>query len=47
MKNSSNIRIDRIAQEFGFPAFKSKFDGLISEDHINGQKVTLIKPQTL
>jgi PTH1 family peptidyl-tRNA hydrolase len=48
-KNRHNVgfmAVDRIAQDYNFPSFKSKFDGLISEGRIDGQKVALIKPQT-
>lgn len=38
--------IDRIAADYGFPAFRSKFQGLMSEGTIAGQKVALLKPQT-
>lgn len=48
-KNRHNIgfmAIDQIADEYGFPAFRSKFQGELSEKNINGSKVILLKPQT-
>lgn len=48
-KNRHNVgfmTVDRIAQEYNFPAYKSKFDGLVTEGRIDGQKVAIIKPQT-
>ncbi len=48
-KNRHNVgfmAVDRIAQENGFPAYKTKFEGLIAEGRIDGQKVAIIKPQT-
>lgn len=38
--------IDMIAKENNFPTFKEKFQGLLSEKIINGEKVILLKPQT-
>lgn len=38
--------IDRFAKENSFSEFKDKFQGLISEKNINGEKVLLLKPQT-
>lgn len=48
-KNRHNVgfmAVDGIAQSYGFPAYKSKFDGLVAEGRIDGQKVAIIKPQT-
>lgn len=48
-KNRHNVgfmAVDRMAQENAFPAYKSKFEGLIAEGRIDGQKVAIIKPQT-
>ena len=44
--NIGFMAIDRIADEYAFPAFRAKFDGHLSEGRINGQKVALLKPQT-
>ncbi|MBL0318886.1 MAG: aminoacyl-tRNA hydrolase [Alphaproteobacteria bacterium] len=38
--------MDRVASEYGFPAFKEKFQGLFSEGMVAGQKVYLLKPLT-
>lgn len=48
-KNRHNIgfmTVDRIADDFQFPAFRSKFQGLVSEKNIENQKVILLKPTT-
>ena len=44
--NAGFMVVDAIKNEYGFSDFKSKFDGLISEGKINGEKVFLLKPQT-
>lgn len=44
--NIGFMAIDRMASDFGFLAFKAKFQGLISEGRIGGQKIILLKPQT-
>lgn len=44
--NVGFMAIDEIAREYGFPAFKSKFEGEISEGRIDGEKAVLVKPQT-
>jgi PTH1 family peptidyl-tRNA hydrolase len=38
--------IDDIAKEFGLPAFSKKFEGLLTEGRIEGEKVVLVKPMT-
>lgn len=38
--------MDEIARQNNFPAFKSKFQGEVSEGRIGTQKVALLKPQT-
>ena len=48
-KNRHNIgfmAIGAIADHSGFPPFKSKFQGLLSEGEVGGEKVILLKPQT-
>ncbi|MDR1026022.1 MAG: aminoacyl-tRNA hydrolase [Lactobacillus sp.] len=45
--NVGFMAVDEIARRYSFSAFKSKFDGLISEGKIAGQKILLLKPQTL
>ena len=37
---------DAIHDKYGFAPYKAKFDGLISEGKIDGEKVYLLKPQT-
>lgn len=44
--NIGFMAIDAIADAQGFPAFKKKFQGLLSEGQIAGEKVILLKPQT-
>lgn len=38
--------IDVIASDYGFPSFRSKFQGALSEGRIDDRKVILLKPQT-
>ncbi len=38
--------LDKFAQNKNFPGFKEKFQGLITEKNIDGEKVLLLKPQT-
>ncbi|MFN3701354.1 MAG: aminoacyl-tRNA hydrolase [Alphaproteobacteria bacterium] len=48
-KNRHNVgfmAIDRIAQEYNFPPFRKKFQGLVSEGRIDGVKIALLKPET-
>ncbi|MEO1657162.1 MAG: aminoacyl-tRNA hydrolase [Pseudomonadota bacterium] len=44
--NAGFMVIDAIADEHSFPAFKSKFQGLVSEGRIGSERVILLKPQT-
>lgn len=44
--NVGFMAADVIHDQYGFGAYKSKFDGLISEGNIAGEKVYLLKPQT-
>lgn len=44
--NVGFMAADAVAESFRFGPFKSKFDGLIAEGNINGEKVMLLKPQT-
>lgn len=44
--NVGFMAADVIHDKYGFGAYKSKFDGLISEGSIAGEKVYLLKPQT-
>ncbi len=38
--------VDELAAVYGFGPFREKFDGLLAEGSINGEKVYLLKPQT-
>ncbi len=44
--NIGFMAIEEIAREYGFPAFRKKFDGELSEGRIAGKRVALLKPQT-
>lgn len=44
--NVGFMTVDAIADKYGFGPFKSKFDGLISEGKIGGEKVYILKPLT-
>jgi peptidyl-tRNA hydrolase, PTH1 family len=44
--NIGFLAIDRIAERHGFGPWRKKFQGLISEGTIGGERVTLLKPET-
>lgn len=44
--NMGFMTADALHSAYKFSPFKSKFDGLIAEGNINGEKVYLLKPQT-
>lgn len=44
--NIGFLAIDEIARRHRFPAFREKFQGLISEGAIGDERVLLLKPQT-
>lgn len=44
--NVGFMAIDAIAARYGFGPFRQKFQGLIAEGTIDGEKVLLVKPQT-
>lgn len=44
--NIGFLAIDAIADTYGFPAYKKKYQGLMAEGSIAGEKVILLKPQT-
>lgn len=44
--NAGFMAADELARRYHFSPFKSKFDGLIAEGTIDGEKVLLLKPQT-
>ncbi len=48
-KNRHNVgfmAVDEIGADHGFPPYKSKFQGVISQGSIEGAKVLLLKPMT-
>ena len=44
--NAGFMAADALYEKYGFAPFRSKFDALIAEGKINGEKVFLLKPQT-
>lgn len=49
VRNRHNVGFmaaDAIAERHGFPAFRKKFQGLLSEGTIGGEKALILKPQT-
>lgn len=44
--NVGFMAADEIHRRYNFSAYRAKFDGLISEGQIEGEKVYLLKPQT-
>lgn len=44
--NVGFMTADALAQAYRFDSFRDKFDGLIAEGKIGGEKVYLLKPQT-
>lgn len=44
--NVGFMAADEIHRRYNFSSFRSKFDGLIAEGQIEGEKVYLLKPQT-
>lgn len=44
--NMGFMAVDALAEKYGFAPFKSKFDGLIAEGKIGGEKCFILKPQT-
>ncbi len=44
--NIGFMAIERIARDYSAPAFRTKFQGLSSEIPLDGQRVTLLLPQT-
>lgn len=44
--NIGFMAVDAIARRHGFPGFREKFRGLVSEGTIDGEKVLILKPQT-
>lgn len=44
--NIGFMAVDRIAEDHGFGPWRNKFQGLVSEGHLGGEKVILLKPET-
>ena len=44
--NVGFMAADEIHRRYNFSPFRAKFDGLIAEGNVDGQKVYLLKPQT-
>lgn len=44
--NVGFILVDALWHAFGFPPFKEKFNGMISQGKINGEDCLLLKPKT-
>lgn len=44
--NVGFMAVDYLAEEYRFSSFKAKFDGMIADGNINGEKVLLLKPHT-
>lgn len=44
--NIGAMAVDEIARRHGFPAFKTKFQGLIADGNVDGERILLLKPQT-
>jgi len=44
--NIGYLAVERIAEDHGFGPWKSRFQGLVSEGRMGGEKVLLLKPET-
>ena len=44
--NIGFMAIDRIAEDHGFPMFRGKFQGAVSEGRLGSEKIVLLKPET-
>ncbi len=44
--NIGFMALDRIADRFSFGPWRKKFQGLVSEGSIDGERITLLKPET-
>lgn len=44
--NVGFMAVDAIHRAHGFPAWRSKFQGLVSDGRVGSERVTLLKPQT-
>ncbi len=44
--NIGFMAVDAIARRHGFPAYKSKFNALIADGTVDGERALIVKPQT-
>ncbi|NCO17459.1 MAG: peptidyl-tRNA hydrolase, partial [Alphaproteobacteria bacterium] len=44
--NIGYMAVDRIAAEHGFGPWRARFQGLVAEGSLGGEKVVLLKPET-
>ena len=44
--NIGFMAVDRIASDHGFAPWRAKFQGLVSEGQLGGEKIVLLKPET-
>ena len=44
--NIGFMAVDRMADDYSFGAWRTKFGGLVADGTINGDRVMLLKPQT-
>lgn len=44
--NAGFMAVDALAEAYRFSSFKAKFDGLIADGTIDGEKCLILKPQT-
>lgn len=44
--NAGFMAVDALAEAYSFAPFRNKFDGLIAEGQIEGEKCYILKPQT-
>ncbi|MDW4498663.1 aminoacyl-tRNA hydrolase [Sulfitobacter sp. D35] len=44
--NIGFMALDRIAEDHGFPAWRGKFQGAVSEGRLGSERVVLLKPET-
>ncbi|MGM0584700.1 MAG: aminoacyl-tRNA hydrolase [Pseudomonadota bacterium] len=44
--NIGYMAVDRIAEDHGFGAWKGKFQGMVADGRLGGEKVLLLKPET-
>lgn len=43
--NIGFMAVDAIAEQYGFPAWRERFQGLVSEGRIGDERIVLLKPQ--